>query len=438
LAAAPIRLTDDPGVDSRPHWSPDGRKIAFVSTRSGEEEIWIAHLDQVDDRFFNVSRSLDSREYAPQWSPDGQYLAWAAEMDGNSTLMLWDQEKPSNPAVPIGPGHSPVWSPDGQTLLSEIHLPNRIALAGYAVPSGSLRLPAEELPGMVQGADWKAGALPELFARMPLSEYAHLPAGPLWLSARSIDPSPPLGRQGVVPVEDVTAPYAYLHDGVDESFRALRERTGLETGWDLLSSLESAYLPLTEPPDPGTAENWLLTGRAFALNPMPLYAGWMTLIKEDYNGQTYWRVYLKTRYQDGSQGMPIARPVWDMNARYTGGSRAYEDGGRSGAVPEGYWINFTELATRYGWERLPALANWRTFYPAARFNHFVLTGGLDWHSAMAEIYPPEALVTATSVPTPTATTTSTPSYRVRPTNTPTPTQTPTQTATFQPTWTAAP
>jgi TolB protein len=273
---------------------------------------------------------------------------------------------------------------------------------------------------------------------MPLSEYAHLPAGPLWLSSRSLDPSPPQGRQGVVPLDDVTAPYPYLHDAVDESFRALRERIGLETGWDLLSSLESAYLPLTEPPDPGTSENWLLTGRSFAVNPMPLYAGWMTLLKEEYNGQTYWRVFLKTRYQDGSQGMPITRPTWDLNARYTGGSRAYEDGGRLGMIPDGYWIDFTELALRYGWQRLPALNNWRTFYPAARFNQFILTDGLDWHSAMVEIYPPEAMLTATSVPTPTATITNTPFYRTRPTLTATPTQTPTQTATIQPTWTSAP
>jgi TolB protein len=435
--SAPIRLTEDPGIDCSPHWSPDGRRIAFVSTRSGEEEIWIANLDQTDERFVNISRNTDSLERAPRWSPDGRYLAWAAEKDGESNLMIWDQDHPSQHAVPAGPGHLPVWSPDGQTLLTEIRKPNRTAVAGYTVSNRSLRYPAQEFPGAVYGIDWKSGYLPELFNRMPRSEYASLPAGPLWLPARSLDPPPPEGRQGVVPLEDVAVSYAYLHDAVDESFRALRDRTGMETGWDLLSSLESAYFPLTEPPAPGMENNWLLTGRGFALNPMPLHAGWMILTKEDFNGQTYWRVYLKARYQDGSQGMPVTQTSWDMNARYTGGSRAYEAGGRPGTVLDGYWIDFTELAARYGWERLPALNNWRIFYPAARFNLFIHSSGLDWQSAMAEIYPREALITATSVPTTTPTHTTTPRTQ-RMTATLTPSQTPTQTPTHQPTWTPAP
>ena len=58
-----------------------------------------------------------------------------------------------------------------------------------------------------------------------------------------------------------------------------------------------------------------------------------------------------------------------------------------GQVPVGYWIDLTELAQRYGWERLPSWINWRTFYPSIRFNQFVMTGGLDWNQAMAETVP---------------------------------------------------
>jgi TolB protein len=434
----PIRLTEDPGLDHSPHWSPDGRRIAFVSTRSGEEEIWMANLDQVDERFLNISRNSESLERAPRWSPDGRYLAWSSEREGESTLMVWDQDQPLLKAVPVGLGHYPIWSPDGQTLLTEIHMPNRTALAGYTFSNRSLRFPAQEFPGAIYGMEWKAGQLTELIQRMPLSEYAALPAGPLWLPVRSLDPPPPDGRQGVVPLEDTTAPFAYLHDAVDESFRAMRDRIGIEAGWDLLSSLESAYIPLTEAPAPTMDDNWLMTGRGFTLNPMPLHAGWMLLIKEDFNGQTYWRVYLKARYQDGSLGLPVTQSSWDLNARYTGGSRAYEAGGRAGAVPSGYWIDFTELASRYGWERMPALNNWRTFYPAARFNQFILPAGLDWPSAMAEVYPPEALMTATPVPTPTATLTTTPKSPARLAPTASATQIPTQTLTNQPTWTPAP
>jgi len=41
-----------------------------------------------------------------------------------------------------------------------------------------------------------------------------------------------------------------LHDAVDEAFNALRQQVASETGWDALSSLENAYIPLTSRPNP--------------------------------------------------------------------------------------------------------------------------------------------------------------------------------------------
>src|SRR3954464_6623939 len=38
---APRRLTEDPKTDARPRWSPDGRRIAFLSTRDGGAQVWI-------------------------------------------------------------------------------------------------------------------------------------------------------------------------------------------------------------------------------------------------------------------------------------------------------------------------------------------------------------------------------------------------------------
>ena len=67
------------------------------------------------------------------------------------------------------------------------------------------------------------------------------------------------------------------------------------------------------------------------------------------------------------------------------------------SVPPGYWVNLTELAAAYGWERLPALSNWRTYFKGTRFNEFAFTSGLDWERAMLEVYPPEVLITPTAV-----------------------------------------
>ncbi len=92
-------------------------------------------------------------------------------------------------------------------------------------------------------------------------------------------------------------------------------------------------------------------------------------------------------------------------------------------------MDFTALARAYGWERLPALPNWRVYYGGTRFTEFVLTGDLDWYSAMLEIYPPEALVTPTPrlPPTLTPTRTPVPTLTRGPSPTPTITSTPTPT-----------
>jgi TolB protein len=159
-------------------------------------------------------------------------------------------------------------------------------------------------------------------------------------------------------------------------------------------------------------------------------AGWLAVVKEDFGPQTYWRIYLRARSQDGSQGEPLHEPPWNLTARFSGDARAYEQGGAlAETVPSGYWLDFTELAAAYGWERLPALSSWRSAYSATRFNEFVLADGHDWLSAMLEVYPHEAIDTPTPIPPPTETPTAT----LRPTRTPIYTRTPLPSRTPKPT-----
>ncbi|MGD0004479.1 MAG: DPP IV N-terminal domain-containing protein [Anaerolineaceae bacterium] len=428
-----IRLTDDPEPDFSPSWSPKGRTLAFVSTRSGEEEIWLARLDQTDDRFINISRSPETANEHPDWSPDGRYLAWSANQNGFHTIMVWDSQNPDLPARQVGSGSWPVWSPYGDTILTEMSDANEITLGGFHPANGTLIFPPTSLYGALHGMVWKAGPVPDLVAGLSLPANATAPAPQIWKPVLSVNPTPPGGRFGVVPLNDVSAPFPYLHDAVNESFQAMREQVAKEVGWDMLSSLENAYVALTQPPTPNMEEDWLLTGRGIALNPLPLYAGWMAIVREDYDGQTYWRLYLKARFQDGSQGIPLTKNPWNLSARYAGNPASYEKGGALAPVPSGYWVDFTEIALRYGWERLPSQVDWRTFFPGIRFNQYVLRDGLDWNTAMSEIYPPELLKLPTLVPTSTPTITETPENYQEQSPSPTPTET--MTPTLHATWT---
>jgi TolB protein len=434
----PIRITDDPAADYAPAWSPAGRSLAFISQRSGEPDVWLADLDENIDPFTNLSRTTTAQEDHPEWSPDGRYLVWGAAAEGSHNLYLWDSQNPDSAPGQLGAGFLPAWSPLGESLAAGMIGPNETTLGGYNLRQRALAFPAERLPGGLFGLDWASGDFAANVLAMPLPENAADPAPLLWTPALNADPLPPDGRFGIVKLEDVTVPHPYLVDLADESFNELRKFTALQSGWDFLSSLENAYLPLSEPPTLAAQQNWLFTGRAFAFNPVPLNAGFISLVREQINGQTYWRVYLKTRYQDGSQGMPLTSSIWDINARYNEDPLSYEQGGLPKNAPSGYWVDFTDLAARYNWERLPAQLNWRTFINAARFNQFVLTSGLTWHQAMAEIFPAEALITPTSVPSLTPLPTSTPKdtnwhfYTVTPTFQPTPTPIP------RPTWTPLP
>ena len=62
-----IRLTDNPGLDSAPSWSPDGRKIAFLSTRDGNSEIYVMNADGSNQT--NLTNNLAWDDF-PAWKPN--------------------------------------------------------------------------------------------------------------------------------------------------------------------------------------------------------------------------------------------------------------------------------------------------------------------------------------------------------------------------------
>ncbi len=435
-SSPPIRLTYDPGADFSPSWSPAGRQIAFISTRNGDRQLLIADLDRGgQDRFQTVSLGREMHAAHPAWSPDGRYLAWGViDETGYHRIYLWDSYNPDDAIRDIGEGDWPVWSPDGSTLLSIVDTPHRSYLTAYPVlVPGVVSLPPVELPGTVTGLDWAA------LDRIPENVLVAVPTpGALW-SPEFDNGHPPPNRQQIITLDGIDAPHPEMHDLVDEAFFALREELADQVGWDLLSSLENAFVPLTTYLSPGMKEDWLYTGRAFAFNPLPINAGWISVVREDYGTQSYWRVYLRARFQDGSQGRPLVDTPWDFNARYQGLPQAYEQGGDwMDVIPPGYWVDMTALARAYSWERLPALSDWRAVYSSGRFNEFVQRSGLNWKAAMLEIYPAQALVTPTPIPTVTITPTEVPRWFRSPTptatrtiiatRTETPSETPTPTS----------
>ncbi len=402
----PIQLTQHLAADHSPAWSPLGRQIAFVSTRGGRNQIWLANLDQSSEqRFHLLSAPSELTAQYPAWSPDGRYLAWSAVTNwGLHQLMVWDSDNAHIAPQAHGSGDRPAWSLDGRTLYTTFETPYQTYLMGYPFDQpDAIILPPVALPGIVDGLLW---ANVSLSALLPDSG---LPAPtPLSDPVVVLNPDAPGGRWSLVPLDTIEAPFAQLHDRVDDSFLALQTHLAAKIGWDALANLENAFVPLTSMLSPGQRRDWLYTGRAFALNTLPINAGWMTVVREDYGPETFWRVYLRVRFQDGSSGRPLVNIPWNFDARYRAEPRPYEQGGDfAQTVPPGYWVDLTSLAAAYGWQRLSALSSWRSVYTAARFNEFFRSDDLTWEEAMLEIYPPEVLLTPTAIATGTPTSTAT-------------------------------
>ncbi len=80
------QLTEGTFRDSSPAFSPDGKKIAFLSNRSGSSQI---HVMWVDTREMAQLTRLDTDPSAPLWSPDGSRIAFTVRvLDENSPLPI--------------------------------------------------------------------------------------------------------------------------------------------------------------------------------------------------------------------------------------------------------------------------------------------------------------------------------------------------------------
>ena len=91
-------------------WSPDGRKILFVSERDGNFEVYVMNPDGSGRR--NLTRH-PGHDSAPSWSPDGRKIVFTTKRDGNFEVYVMnaDGSEQRNLTRNPAPDRSPIWSP---------------------------------------------------------------------------------------------------------------------------------------------------------------------------------------------------------------------------------------------------------------------------------------------------------------------------------------
>ncbi len=97
--------------------SPDGRRLAFASARTGNREIYVADAVTSELTRVTASRSLDDGR--PVWSPDGSRIAWEVGPAGRRDVYVMRSDGTHKRRLAGGPGDEaePAWSPDGTRIV---------------------------------------------------------------------------------------------------------------------------------------------------------------------------------------------------------------------------------------------------------------------------------------------------------------------------------
>ena len=157
-----VNVSNDPGEDTNPDWSPDGTKIAFASNRHGDMHIYVVNADGSD--LIKLAEGPGGA-LSPRWSPDGKRIAFSRlgslmvmDSDGtNLTEILAANPRPEEQLCESG-GFVGGWSPDGTELTFYAASLNESVghICIVNVDGSNLRTVVSEPPAYHVEPDWSA------------------------------------------------------------------------------------------------------------------------------------------------------------------------------------------------------------------------------------------------------------------------------------------
>jgi len=452
LTGEETRLTNSPHYDGAPSWNPDGKHIAYESFQAGNLDIWQVAVDGSEPAV-NLTPESPDGDFAPAWSPDGHSIAFTSWREGDNDLFLLDVATGEVTQLTVSPAAEewPAWNPSGDKLTFVINdLGDRevFTLDLATPPAKGGRVEQVTWQGRSDGPAWNphGGAIAAIFRRwdgdiltihtpnaireLPreLTDVVKIQGRLSWHNPAVEFGNPvdtlvdagvsPLYKEQLTPNEgDGVEPYnlirqddlvtgtPWLADTVDDSFQAWRSRLRQEVGYDFLSELSDASRAVGAYSETSQYASWHKSGRAVDT----LFDYWIgpqlahEIVREDYSGETYWRIFLRCLDQSGQCGRPLTANAWNYSARART-EIAPEQGGIEKPNITGYYVDMTEMAREYGWDRISSYDDvdysWTWHFLAFEYWHYQKRlehnpssgiGAGNWYQAMQQVYPQETL-----------------------------------------------
>ena len=123
------RIASFPGINSAPDWSPDGSRLAMTLSRDGNTEIYVMELRDRSLRRLTRNPAIDTE---PTWSPDGGKLAFTSDRSGGPQIYEINAEggEPRRLSFDGKYNTRPEYSPDGKfiTLVHAVNGAYRIGI----------------------------------------------------------------------------------------------------------------------------------------------------------------------------------------------------------------------------------------------------------------------------------------------------------------------
>jgi TolB protein len=382
-----LDLTDDSKAhDYAPTWSADGKWIAFTSWRTGAQQIFIVPADCARAcKAINLSNNKFN-DQNPAWSPDGKQIAFVSDRDGQRAIYVAEFSgtalQNARRITFSGWDDQPTWSPDGKFIAFVSPRPKRQPV--YIVPvEGGMPQIVENGPAFASSVVWTSDAT-------IASDSASNPAnGALYREQPDLAPADSGHPYELRRIRSsrLEGGLSKLSGRIADSWDALVARTKLEVGYDFLSVVADMTRAIDMKCDiTCDTLSWHKSGRA--VDTRVSYDG-MEIVREDLLGETYWRMYLRAGAQNGTLGEPLKDAPWDLSyrARWV---IAPGEGGVKKPLSYGFFVDFTELARQYGWERISSFDSdtfdWKTNKIGAEYWHIERRQGLTWYQAMREVY----------------------------------------------------